>query len=79
MAWKSIKGAVYKQLDEGVFYVEVAEWVASGPCELGKAGTGSFPKVGLAGPQASQLPAINSAAAPSFTLLLMLTRLLGPF
>lgn len=76
MAWKSIKGAVYKQLDEGAFYVEVAEWVASGPCELGKAGTVSFSKVGLAGPQASQFPTINSAAAPSFTLL---TQLLGPF
>lgn len=79
MAWKSIKGTVYKQLDEGAFYVEVAEWVASGPGELGKAGTVSFPKVGLAGSQASKLPAINRAAAPSFTLLLMLTRLPGPF
>lgn len=79
MAWKSIKGTVYKQLDEGAFYVEVAEWVASGPCELGKTDTVSFPKVGLAGHQASQSLAITNAAAPSFTLLLMPTPLLGPF
>lgn len=48
-----IKGAVYKQLDEGAFYVEATEWVASGPCELGKAGSVSFAKVRLVGPQAS--------------------------
>lgn len=54
-----IKGTVYKQLDEGAFYAEVTEWVASGPCELGKAGSVSFPNVGLVGPQASQLAAIT--------------------
>lgn len=30
MTWKSIKGAVYKQLDEEAFYVKVSEWVAKG-------------------------------------------------
>lgn len=50
---------MYKQLDEGAFYAEVTEWVASGPRELGKAGSVSFPNVGLVGRQASQFAAVT--------------------
>lgn len=62
MAWKSIKGAVYKQLDEGAFYVEVAEWVASGPCELGKAQCLS--QGGLSGTPAQSLACRHQCCCP---------------